>query len=417
MLLWLGLRPLRRENGGFQFAYLCATVYAIARMAVVVLRATPFERTLSELIGTTWNTGAGTVPFYYVLRTAALQAILTLAVAGLWRGLKTVFADVGQSPRSSSAGGLVILEALMIPLSLIGVDGWLLVGPLLILFVLLVWNLHKLGKSLDEAGYALTPAPARFSSGFAFGMWLGIPLAAVAILPLLFARLPVPDQAPVYGSDGNPALRTELLSLGFPEDILSKLSDGELSRLQGAYGLSVKGQDDPVGAYPDGIPSTAMLEIPVRDERCGFRTVYLAYLHWSAEEVSGYTEGIRVTPDWHGVTAHVSCPDGALQWRDSDGTFRTAPLSFFPRSDSSGTVSYYADFSLPKGAAGPVEGWILWEATPSFPGKLTVYNYQLAFAHRSFRGNIPIGCLRISFCPAAAVQAGEVTTRNYTQAS
>lgn len=384
VLLWLGLRPLRRENGGFRFAYLCATVYAVLRLTAVALRATPFELAMSELIDMGWNTTTGAVPFYYVLRIVTLQLMLILTAGGLWWGLKAMFAAAGQRPRTAAAGGLVILETMMIPLALIGLDGWLLVGPFLLLFVLLVWNLSKLGKSLDEAGYVLTPAPVRFPGGLAFGVWLGVPLAAVAVLPLLFARLPIQDQTPVYGPDGELTLRTELLDLGFPEDILSRLNDGVVAKFQGAYGLTVKGQDGSIGSHPDGIPSAVMLEIPVQDDSYGFRTVYLAYLRWSAEEVSGgrYMEGIRVTPDWHGVTVHTSCPDGMLEWWDGDGIFHTAPLSFSFRSDGSGIASYYADFSLPKEADGPVEGWVFWESAPTYPEKLTVYNYQLAFAYR-----------------------------------
>ncbi|MCM1189650.1 MAG: DUF4133 domain-containing protein [bacterium] len=386
VLLWLGLRSLRRTNGGFRFACCCATVYAVLHMAAIVLQATPFDLAVSERIGMEWNTGTGTLPFYYALRNVVLQLTLTLTVTGLWRGLKAMFLDAGQIPRTATAGGLVILEAMMIPLALIGVNGWLTVGPLLILFIFLIWSLYKLGKSLNEAGYTLTPAQVRFPRWLAFGLWLGIPLAAVIALPILFSRLPVPEQTPVCDSDENTALRAELLNLGFPEDILSKLSDGELVKFQGAYGLTVKvkGQEDSSGSYPDGIPSVEMLEIPVRDDHYGFHTVYLAYLCWSAEEVSGggYMEGIRVIPDWQGVTVHTSCPGGTLEWRDESGTFHTAPMSFYFRSDGSGVPSYYADFSLPKGVEGSVEGWVSWESDPAYPETLTVYNYQLAFAHR-----------------------------------
>jgi hypothetical protein len=263
-------------------------------------------------------------------------------------------------------------------------DGWLLVGPLLILFLVLVWNLYRLGKSLDEAGYALTPAPTRSPSGLAFGLWLGIPLAAAIVLTLLFSRLPVSEQTPVYGSEDNAALRAELLTLGFPEDILSQLPDDDLARFQGAYGLTVKGQADDSHGTADGIPSVEMLEVPVRDDHYGFHTVYLAYLRWSADDVSGggTMEGIQVMPDRQGVTLHTSCPTGTLTWRDGDGALHTASLSFVLRSDGSMTPSYTADFSLPQGVDGPVAGWVIWESVPTTPEQLTVYNYQLAFAHR-----------------------------------
>lgn len=384
VLLWLGLRPLRRENGGFRFAYVCATVYAVLRMAAEALRATPFDLRLAELIGMEWYTTAGPVPFYYALRTVVIQFMLTLTVGGLWRGLKGVFLSAGQKPRTAAAGGLVILEALMIPMALIGLEGWLLVGPILLLWILLVWNLRKISKSLDEAGYALAPAPVRLPGGCALGLWLGVPLLAVAILPLRFNRLPVNGTAPIYGpSVRDEALYQELLDLGFPEDILIKLSGEQMSMLRGAYGLTVKGWPIFSGDHPDGIPHTVLFEVPVRDDQYGFRTVYMAYLCWDAEKAAqcGYMEGIQATPDWHGVTVHTTCPEGKLEWQE-DGKYHTAPLSFRFRSDGSGFASYFADFSLPEGADGPVEGWVCWEAAPSFPGILTVYNYQLVLAHR-----------------------------------
>lgn len=42
------------------------------------------------------------------------------------------------------------------------------------------------------------------------------------------------------------------------------------------------------------MPSIVTVEVPVRDEKYGFRTVYLAYLHWNPNEASGgYMEGFR----------------------------------------------------------------------------------------------------------------------------
>ena len=61
-LLWLGLAPLRRENGGFRFAYACATLYALLRLAGVLFQATPLDHRLAELVGGAWNTSSGPVP-------------------------------------------------------------------------------------------------------------------------------------------------------------------------------------------------------------------------------------------------------------------------------------------------------------------------------------------------------------------
>ena len=381
-LLWLGLAPLRRENGAFRFAYACATLYAVLRLTVVLLQATPLDHRLAGLIGGEWNTTAGPVPLYYALRTVLLQLVLVLAVSGLWLGLKEVFHRAGQMPRTAAAGGLVILEALLIPMALIGLEGWLLVGPILILWVCLVVSLRKLSKSLDQAGYVLNPAPMRVSGGLALGLWLGLHLLIIAALPPLFSRLPAHIQTPAPAADSNPAIRARLLELGFPEDILSKLDNSELARFEGAYGLKKEGyrKDD---RPPDGMPEIITVEVPVRDQRYGFRTVYLAYLYWNPNEASGgYMEGIQVAQDYHGITHRTTRPDGVLKWRDSAGTCYAMPLDFQFDPSGGARPCYSADFSLPEDVGGPTEGFLFWEAVPSLPGTVSMYNYSVTVAHR-----------------------------------
>ncbi len=383
-LLWLGLAPLRRENSGFRFAYACATLYALLRLAVVLFQATPLDHWLAGLIGQEWNTTTGPVPLYYALRTVLIQLVLVFAVGGLWQGLKGVFYQAGQKPRTAAAGGLVILEALLIPMALIGLEGWLLVGPLLIVWIALLVNLRKISKSLDQAGYAMKPAPVAVSSGMALGVWLGLHLLMIAALPLLFSRLPAGVQTRVYGTTASDsALRTQLLELGFPEDILSQLDDRELARFEGAYGAKKEGYRNSEDRSPDGTPDIITVEVPVRDEKYGFRTIYLAYLYWNPNEASGgYMEGIQVAQDYQGVTAWSTQPDGMLKWQDSAGNAYTMPLDFWFDTDNAGTPCYYTNFSLPEDVSGPTEGFLFWEAVPTFPETVSFYNFSVTAAHK-----------------------------------
>ena len=383
VMLWLGLRSLRRQNGGFHFAFVCATLYAVFRFACLAAAATPLELWLTELIDMDWHSAAGTSSFYYVLRTAAAQLLLVLVVGGLWRGLRQVFQDAGQTPKTASAGALVILESLLFPLAVIGLTGWLLVGPILLIWVLLIRSLYRLSRSLDEAGYALVPAPIRLSNECAAALWLSVPLLAAAVLPFLFARLPVNAETLVYGpSNGESEMRTQLLELGFPEAILNHLGDGPLSRFEGAYGVTVDGAfgaDLKDSVVDGGLPNFGVVEVPVRDDHYGFRTVYLAWFRWESPE-ERYTEGIRISPDLHGVTLRTVCPEGWLEWWE-DGVFHIAPLTFRFHSDSSRTGSYYADFSLPEGGD-TLYGYVFWENISTLPEDITVYNYSITCAHR-----------------------------------
>ncbi len=382
-LLWLGLAPLRRENGGFRFAYACATLYAILRLTAILLQATPLDHWITGLIGQEWHTTTGPVPLYYALRVVLLKLVLVLTVGGLWQGLKGVFIRAGQKPRTAAAGGLVILEALMIPMALIGLEGWLLVGPILILWICLIVSLRKISKSLDQAGYALTPAPMAVSGGLALGVWLGLHLLIIAALPLFFSRLPVNIQTSIPAADSNSPIRVQLLELGFPEDILSRLDDSELARFEGAYGVKKSGYRNYGDQSPDRTPDIITVEVPVRDERYGFHTAYLAYLHWNPNEASGgYMEGIQVVQDYQGVTVRTTKPDGVLKWQDSAGNACTMPLNF--QFDPSGgwRPCYSTNFSLPRNVSGPMEGFLFWEAMPTYPEEVSNYNFSVTAAHR-----------------------------------
>jgi hypothetical protein len=386
-LLWLGLRSLRQTNAGFRFAYGCTTVYALLRIAVLLLQATPLDQSLSDAIAALMQSSPGSTPFAAVLRAAALQLTLTLAVAGLWRGLKSVFAALDRPRSTAPAGALVLAEALLLPLGIIGLEGWLLVGPVLLLYLCLIWNLHKLGKVLDEAGYALTPAPTRLSSIAAFALWLGIPVAALLLLSLLFARLPVEALSPVVTEQSETsAVYSELLEQGYSADALSVLPEELWAALEDTYGMTQAEQTalSEGDEVPDHIPAVNMLELPLEDDTYGFRTVYLAYLNWSAAEVSGggMMEGLRVTPGYHGITMTTTKPSGMLVWRDADGALQTAALTFTLYTDDSLNSAYYADFSLPRGVDGPVEGWVYWAVASTTPEEMTIYYYQLAYAHR-----------------------------------
>ena len=382
-LLWLGLAPLRRENGGFRFAYACAALYAVLRLTVILLQATPMDHWIAELIGGEWSTATGSVPLYYALRTVLIQLVLVFVVGGLWQGLKGVFRQAGQKPRTAAAGGLVILEALLIPMALIGLEGWLLVGPILILWLCLILNLRKISRSLDQAGYAMNPAPMSVSNGLALGAWLGLHLLIIAALPLLFSRLPVNLQTSTPAADSNSPIRAQLLELGFPEDILNKLDDSELARFEGAYGLKKAGYRNDESNLPDGMPSIVTVEVPVRDEKYGFHTVYLAYLHWNPNETSGgYMEGIQVAQDYQGVTVRTTIPDGVLKWQDSAGNACTMPLEFWFEANSAGKPCCYANFSLPEDVSGPTEGFLFWEAMPTYPEMISFYNFSVTAAHK-----------------------------------
>ena len=58
------------------------------------------------------------------------------------------------------------------------------------------------------------------------------------------------------------------------------------------------------------------------------------------------------------------------------------PLNFRFDTDNAGTACYDANFSLPKDVSGPTEGFLFWEATPTFPEIVLLYNFSVTAAHK-----------------------------------
>ena len=54
-----------------------------------------------------------------------------------------------------------VLYGLLLPLAYIGLEGWLLVVPLLVIYIVLLRNMAKLSRSLADTGYVITAAPVR----------------------------------------------------------------------------------------------------------------------------------------------------------------------------------------------------------------------------------------------------------------
>ena len=112
ILLVLGFRTLRRENSALRWAYGLSIAAAVMRGAAMVLAALPVER------------GAA---FAYV-DMALMQATLI----ALWRGMVGVSHAAGaEKPSAPAAGVLAAFYAVLMALAMVGLEGWLLVLPVL----------------------------------------------------------------------------------------------------------------------------------------------------------------------------------------------------------------------------------------------------------------------------------------------
>ena len=214
LLLVLGFCTLRRENTPLRWCYILSLASLAVRGACIVLAALPVE--------------TGLAPAYVNI------ALLQVLYVCLWRGMVGVSRAAGEEkPAATAAGAMAVFYAVLTVLALIGVEGWLLVLPMLVLYILLLRSMVRLSRSLADTGYAITAAPVRLPDAAVLWGGLGVLLAAVLLAMFLGQRYPMDwharDDAPQ-----DETIRQQLLAKGFPSYVLDDLTAEEVSRMAGA---------------------------------------------------------------------------------------------------------------------------------------------------------------------------------------
>ena len=209
VLLVLGFRTLRRENRPLRWCYILSIAKLLVCAAGDVLAALPVKVELpGAYIGT------------------AVTLVLYIC---LWRGMVEVSRAAGaEKPAAPAAGAMALFYALLLPLALIGLQGWLLVMPILIVYAAILRNMWKLTRSLENMGYAITAAPVRLPGWAVLWGSLAAMLAAVLLTAFLGQRYPMDwharDDAPQ-----DETIRQQLLAKGFPSYVLDDLTADEVS--------------------------------------------------------------------------------------------------------------------------------------------------------------------------------------------
>ena len=214
ILLVLGFRTLRQENGALRWAYGLSIAAAVMRSAAMVLAALPVD------VGLTFG--------------YADSALMLGMLIALWRGMTGVSRAAGaEKPSAPAAGALAAFYAVLILLAFIGLEGWLLVLPVLAVYLVILRNLVKLFRSLENTGYAIHAAPVHLPAAAVLWGYLGVTLAAVILAMLLGQRYPM-DWQPRGDAPQDETIRAELLALGMPRRVLDDLTAEEVAGLAGA---------------------------------------------------------------------------------------------------------------------------------------------------------------------------------------
>ena len=231
IMLLLGYRTLRNENRWFRLGYVLSWLRLVWWLGSFTIRATIY---------------AGE-PIVQDLLTAASFGMLVPAfgiLLALRNGIRAVQQKAGLPPHGGN--GLLVCFFLMLLFGSAQL-GSIAVWGLLIAYVCILRSLFTLSKELDEAGYAVTPAPVRISDTALKRAYTGYLLLALLLGFWLFDSYRM-DWQPVRTSEDPETvqIRQELLELGFPEEVLDDLTEADLLSCRGAEGVTVQVDDHPI---------------------------------------------------------------------------------------------------------------------------------------------------------------------------
>lgn len=343
-LMLLGFRALRRENRWLGLCFGITVFRAVYLYAGLILNST------------IWSSLVSSSPVVYGLSVLNL-ALTYVQLLCLWGGFRAVQRKAGLPPHAGSAVALLIWYGITGLLAALRYSGLILPLVMLVCYILILRSLWKLSKELDQAGYAIRPAPVRIEDGIV-AVAITILLVGGCLLGwLLGSKYPMGWQAanPAEHS-GVEEIKAQLLELGFPDDVLQDLTAEDIAACDGALRVVTDVHDHSV----DNSEKEPLRITGVAVELPGQRERWMIFHHflWTADPGFYGTESIQLWPAQHLSKGWESA--GALTGRvlyDKDGTTYTAPYYYLGQQtftsesifwEDQTSTDLFAAFSMPE---------------------------------------------------------------------
>ncbi len=369
ILMVLGFRTLRDENGWFRFAYWASLLHLLWWLANYFLGISPWHE----------------VPWIQDARLLLSYGMLPISfclLLSLRNGVRAVQRKAGLP----CYGGIWMLlwYTLMVLLALIRFDS-ILILLLLAAYIGILRGLWMLTKELDQAGYAITASPLRLSNRTLSLGFLGCVLLVTVLGYTVGSKYPM-SWEPFTAASASDVL----LELGFPEDILADLTQEEIAALEGADLVSVKPQE----AFDGALKITI---VGVHFDEGQERWCILQHFRWAEDRDFLGTEALQIQPPsqrtgWnplgdcrgrvlcerHGET--LASPYhhlGAIRYTSS------SPVLFGDANRS----EIFATFSLPSGAEN-VRGYVMYDVLQNRED--AVASTVLTYAHQHSLLQFPV---------------------------
>ncbi len=329
LLLLLGTRRLRGENGRFTVCFAISVLRCFLTAAQCLIASTVYNDAF---------TGSGAADI-----VAAVSVVLVFAlIFCLRRGILEAQRSAGLEPHTGGAAALIVWYAVVCALALVHAEGLILVAGLMICFILILRSLAKLARELDEASYAVTPSPVRMSDRTLCIVIFSLLIAGVACGYAFFAKYPMQWQPEAETQSSE--LRQALLDAGYPAGALRELSDEDVELCRGFTEIVIDAAEHDNGS---GVELTT---VAVKLDEGGTHRRIFHHFEWTDARPVG-TEVLRVIPVYADNAAWY--PDGDVTGRvlcTVDGETMVSP--YYGLTASGGSTGTFFGMSEPLGILG-----------------------------------------------------------------
>ncbi|MGM9652493.1 MAG: hypothetical protein ACI3XP_02530 [Eubacteriales bacterium] len=234
VLMLLGFRALRRENGCFRVCWILTLLRTAYQLPALMLNATVYQE------------AAYSLPVFTVLSWMSGAAALVLLLC-FWRGMRTLQRSAGLPMHARGAAALAVWYVLICVLALVQYSGIVIGIVILFAYGCILRSLYVLMREVDEAGYAIRTAPVRLPDGALAGVITAVLVIGIGCGYLFFGKYDMAWAPAEESADAETAeIRAHLLSLGFPAEVLADLSDEDIQACSGALRVVAAVQEHPV---------------------------------------------------------------------------------------------------------------------------------------------------------------------------
>lgn len=265
-------------------------------------------------------------------------------------------------------------------------------GLMLVSYVILIWNLMRLTNEIKEAGDSIRIAPLLISTKMLSGIAVIAVAAGCAISYSFYDVYPMEWREPeVVSSDEVQTVKSQLLELGFPEDVLKDLSEEDILVCKDAKRVIVKDGSEENENLTQKIPgefTPVNIVVELAGQENHYKIFY--YFKWQWNTAFYGTECVVIWPvtkgyqdDWEISEAFT----GRLLY-EKVGKTQTASYAkieevniAFPQTvNMTDDTEIIAEFSYPSGGTN-CRGYITYSAVAEESWNM-VLNSRISYVHQ-----------------------------------